>query len=259
MIKSLVLGAAAIFFGLFMVYCSSATPSKLALDYEKTEVSVSDYLGVFSDEESDALIGIMEEFQGKTGITPVLYTTGNEDWIVHYSSLENYAYDVYVNNFEDERHWLLVYTADSNQGAGEFSNWYWESMAGDDTSEIIDEKTADSFGSVVQKELTAATRYSTSDAFYDGFQKILPDIMGRRVDGEGVFLGILFAGSGLFTFLRVLTASATAKQQSKAVKMDDATAQVQEDVCEYCKGIYVHGLHTSCPHCGAPIQKAGSA
>ncbi|MCR5100195.1 MAG: hypothetical protein K6B41_02425, partial [Butyrivibrio sp.] len=46
--------------------------------------------------------------------------------------------------------------------------------------------------------------------------------------------------------------AAIEKAQSKGIKVEESDF---EDTCEYCGGIYIHGKHDSCPHCGAPIKQ----
>ncbi|MBR1930030.1 MAG: hypothetical protein IJ833_00950 [Lachnospiraceae bacterium] len=45
------------------------------------------------------------------------------------------------------------------------------------------------------------------------------------------------------------------KRAKESVEIS-AHEQYIEDKCEYCDGVYVHGLHLICPHCGAPIRPA---
>ena len=82
-------------------------PQRLSTDYD-TSLVISDYINVFSD--TKALENSMMAFYDETGITPAVFTVYNEDWQDNYSSLENYSYDLYVNAFDDEKHWLIVYS-----------------------------------------------------------------------------------------------------------------------------------------------------
>ena len=46
--------------------------------------------------------------------------------------------------------------------------------------------------------------------------------------------------------------SNTSKHYSQAVECPETF--VDQEACEYCGGIYIVGLNTSCPHCGAPVK-----
>ena len=41
-----------------------------------------------------------------------------------------------------------------------------------------------------------------------------------------------------------------------SLKYSQDKGKVLEDTCEYCGGVYVHGIHLRCPHCGAAVKPA---
>ena len=69
------------------------------LQGEKYEILIEDGLDVLSSQEEDRLYQVFEEFQRKTGITPAFISAQNAEWKGFYSSMEKYAYDLYVNQF----------------------------------------------------------------------------------------------------------------------------------------------------------------
>lgn len=237
--------------GILAIGGEFSPPVKLELNYEDTELLVADTADILSAEETDRLYSVFAEFQDTTGITPALLTVHNEDWQGKYTSLENYAYDAYVNRFKDERHWLMVYS-EPEQPDPSFVEWYWEGMQGDDTDRIITEQVADKMNSAVHKYLTMNS-YTVGDAFAQGFSDILPGIMEGSVDPSTVaaFFMVIILPCG-FAVFRIVSAILS-RGRAEAVRCQTDQGKVLEDKCGYCGGVYVHGLHESCPHCGAPI------
>lgn len=231
-------------------YWSVITPDKLEMDYD-TQIIIADNIDVMTGEEESDLTSKLREFQEITGITPAILTVNNKEWKPYYDSLEKFAYDYYVNAFSDECHWLIVYSTD---GGSEFEDWYWEGMQGDYTDNIISSEVSDHFNEVMQKEVTARARYTVKDAIYDSFSSILPGIMDKRIDWENFIITIIFGIIMIGVCISYIFDIINAKKRSDSYVCKTAEEDPLEDTCEYCGGVYVHGIHISCPHCGAPIK-----
>ena len=163
-------------------------PQRLSTDYD-TSLVISDYINVLGD--TKALENSMMNFYDETGITPAVFTVYNEDW-QNYSSLENYSYDLYVNAFDDEKHWLIVYSQPQEPDEN-FNDWYWEGMQGDDTSDILTSAKADGFNSDLQRYLTDKS-ISVADAISRAFDNLTPKIMKKSVDTSMLFPFLFFGG-----------------------------------------------------------------
>ena len=222
-------------------------------------VAVQDTVSVLDDADEQRLTQVFAEFTDKTGIVPELITVGNDEWQGSYDSLKNYAYDLYVNAFPDEKHWLLVYSTDGDEY---FERWYWEGMQGDETDLILTPSVTDAFNDCVQKALTARSRYTIGQAFQEGFRLLLSkNLLGLKFDFGAVIpfcvmLLVLFLSIGL-PYLAALVGNIrllTANKGKQVYRVQTSTGQVQEDTCEYCQGMFLHGVHLSCPHCGAPVR-----
>ena len=224
-------------------------PKPLSADYDTTIV-IDDTLGVFSDNEKTELLQTLTEFQDITGITVAIKTIPNSEWSQHYETIGDYAYDYYVNSFSDEKHWLLVY---STEKTDDFDDWYWEGMQGDLTDPVLTSEQARAFNKTVQKALTNTKDYTVATAFIAGFDAIMPSIMNASINKVvAITLGIVELLCIIPCFIVMIYGATTVKYDgSIRCKTDDT---VIEDTCEYCGGVYVHGLHNSCPHCGAPIK-----
>lgn len=222
-------------------------PIKLKQDYNGSIV-IEDKISVIEDEAK--LRDSLSAFYDKTGISPAVITVYNEDWQNNYSNLENYAYDLYVNKFADEKHWLIVYS-EPVQGDGSFNNWYWEGMQGDDTDPIITEKLAGSFTNNLHKLLLANSRYTVSEAIQEAFNKLTPTIMNSSMDLSALGMAVLVMTFICFHAYFMVGFNPKGKKYRTAMK---CPTTVKEDICEYCNGVYVIGTCISCPHCGAPVK-----
>ena len=231
-------------------------PKKLVMDYN-SEVIIEDGINVLTSGEETELYEDLITFRDKTGITPAIITVDNREWKGYYNDLENYAYDRYVNMFPDEKHWLIVYSSDLATG---FEEWYFEGMQGDDTDGILTEKLTDEFNEIVNQCLTARTRYSVKEAFTEGFNYVSENGMKTSADPELLLFMILHSSIGLGIPLAMLILFLNQKKdpdeklKENATLCPSATDALMEDTCEYCNGVYIHGIHTSCPHCGAAIK-----
>ena len=227
-------------------------PKKLAADYD-TAIVVRDEINVLGDTEK--LKRSLEAFFNKTGITPAVFTVHNEEWQNTYDGLENYAYDLYVNAFSDEKHWLIVYSEPENPDPS-FNDWYWEGMQGDDTSEILTSGKADKFGSKLQRSLTDKS-VSVSDAISLSFDYLTPDIMYKSVDPVIVIVLLVFIGFiVIHAFFMIFYDPNRKYRNAQEIPLETpAPTPQQNETCPYCGASYASGQER-CPNCQALIGVA---
>ncbi len=107
-------GAALVFFTIG----SMLPPKPLTQDYISNGIYIEDNAYVLDDnvlsDDMTELNESLRKFKELTGIEPHIITVYDSDWENHYNSLENYAYDLYVNRFSDEKHFLIVYSEPEN-------------------------------------------------------------------------------------------------------------------------------------------------
>ena len=116
-----------------------------------TAIVIKDEINVL---KSDALDPVLEPFLKKTNVTPAVITVSNETWQRNYSNLEDYAFDRYLAEFNDEMHWLIVYSQPKDAGNNvRETDWYWEGMQGNDTDSVLNEKVTSAFRYTFQQEL----------------------------------------------------------------------------------------------------------
>ena len=231
-------------------------PRKLKTNDYDTSIVIRDEADVLSGAEEIRLRHSLLDFYEETGITPAVFTVNNEDWEDDYSNLEKYAYDLYVDAFEDEKHWLIVYSEPEDPDP-DFNDWYWEGMQGDYTDGILNTRYTNRFNKLLQKELLKRNKYTVGEAITDAFDDLTPVIMTKYFDWltpvllDAIFLPIF----GVAILSSVLDMKKNQKMLN-AVKVP-VNEVVEQEKCIYCGGVYIKGHHQACPHCGAQVEESG--
>jgi len=178
-------------FGFAMLFAIvSDRPQKLKADYPDQDQYVYDNIDVIADDE--ALTEQLKEFQDVTGICPVVYTFHNSDWEESSSDLEDFTFEVYVTDYSDEKHFVVVYSVPSNRSY-DFS---WEAVQGDDTDNIITESFFEKFGRQLNDDLDDGVE--VGKAMTDAFERAT-ELADRSINPTP-------ARRGMRTFLSFLPA-----------------------------------------------------
>ncbi len=222
--------------------------------YSDNDIIIRDKLGLFDEDEEDDIYDALENFQDITGVTPYILTIENSEWKKHYSSLENYAYDKYLELFDDEMHWLIVYSSDGDK---DWEDWYWEGMQGNDTDPVLTTYNTNVFNKAFHKYISDKD-YSVADALIKSLDKMEDGMFERHFNLGPLIGGTLGLGFHAAIMFIGIWASfmSTAKTEKIAFELPEADKKYQEDKCEYCGGMFIHGIHISCPHCGGALPPA---
>ena len=103
-----ILGSAvSLLFGIMLLAMCYDKPQKMDTS-PSYSCEIVDCAGVIDD--ADMVQSAIDDFYDETGIPVEVMTVNNEDWQGSYSKLEDFAYDMYVTEFDDEEHWLVVYS-----------------------------------------------------------------------------------------------------------------------------------------------------
>lgn len=242
--------------GIFTATQVVEIPKPLTTHYEKN-VDVVDVTDRFTDAEEQELYAELTEFYNQTGIPVTIDTEANQYWQGSYNSLENYAYDLYVNHYSDEDHWLIVYSDDlSDRQTAEFNDWYFEGMQGYNTDGILTTSVTDKFNQNLNKQLLIKNN-TTSQAFIIAFEELNKSVMKPHIVTEGILFTVFW---NVFTIIHFSIMMFATGKNSKKYKDyiacpddDEEVAKKKEIRCEYCNGVYYRGTVTSCPHCGAAL------
>ena len=211
---------------LFTVFGFNSLPQKVKLDYN-TEIIINDSARLLSDTEEADMEKAFRSFQEKTGVTPAFYTINIKELNTTGVTLHKYAYDLYVRTFADEKHWLVDLE-------NEFTKQMQSNLQNDSKSlsaSVID--TFDQIGNKAGK------------------------ISGKKIPT----LLLAFGGGGLFLVTAATKIISTVRQKPEDdPKINSMQCPTAEDEpvtakCQYCGGKFVAGVHTTCPHCGAPIEE----
>jgi len=268
MFKWLNLAMLVMLIGTFIYY--SVGVGKINADYNKRIVIV-DSAAVFSD--TAELEKSLANFLEVTGVCPSVMTVNNEDWQSYYDALENYAYDLYVNSFDDEYHWLIVYSQPKNPDEN-FNDWYFEGMQGDKVGRVVTSTMAATMVDDLQRGFTK-TSVSPEQAVADAFDNAADywaDISSPTFEGSTSIL-IAIIPFAVLAALPILLLRLLKKRVSKKYsgyvldkgknsgeEIPDAQTQIhvaaasRQRNCEYCGSLYHVGQDNFCPQCGAPIS-----
>lgn len=220
-----------------------------------TTIDIDDNLGVLGD--TTALMQSLENFKEETGIIPAVVTVDKSEWYDEYPSLEQFAYNWYTYNYSDEKHWLIIYSADLTAD-DRFGDWYWEAMQGSYTDSILSYEVTSEFTSMLHQRLTASNSYTTAEAIASSIDDISEGLMGLNMDWLKLAGGVLSitAGAVIIVISKKLKQKEKEKygeyQEVKNVQMGANNVPL-EDICAYCDGVYAVGTVYNCPHCGAAI------
>lgn len=228
-----------------------------------TKMNVNDTCRIIDNAEilgeSDEMLleGSLNLFQDKTGIPVYFLTEPNDRWNSRYNTLTDFAFDWYVNNISDERHWLIVYTTDNNL---EFEDWYFEGMQGDETDPIINHNITAQFNKEVQKNLLDRKDYSVGMAFSKAFDDLQPNLMKMTIIKEDLAMRLVWLGFTTIHCLIMVSGFSRAGKSRKKMSYAESRKYIkcpehfEEKLCDYCGTPYVLGTIRKCPSCGAPLR-----
>ena len=219
---------------------------------KRPEYLIEDDLDVIEDEK--ALKKSMKNFYETTGVVPAVITVENSEWKADYSNMEQYAYDQYVNRFHSaEVYVLIVYSSETKDDG--FDDWHYEIMLGDDTEHIFTDKRTREFNEALNKRFLERSKYSVDDAIAKTLDEYRPKVMKTSYDFTSMVIWVvvffIFAACGA-PFLIVGLKPEKIPEEYKTAQLCNLNVVYQE-ACNYCGGVYIIGMHTSCPYCGAPV------
>lgn len=242
--------------GIFMGTHAVHEPQKMSVPYAPS-VEIVDNTYDVSREEQALIKRSASSLYEATGVPICVVFDRNTVWKTNYTSLENYAYDLYVNKYADEDHWLIVYTDNgvNRQDPDNFSNWYFEGMQGDNTDPYLPERITSQFDDDLNRALTDKNN-STGEAFSIAFTNMKENAEKTFVDYEMVTMSVIWNLFVVFHMFMMFFWDPH-RRYRKYMSCGNDTAEIarsKEVRCSYCGGVYYKGTVTSCPHCGAPLE-----
>ena len=190
--------------GIFFCFLMSPIPQKIALP-ANSQVQVVDDAGVIGDKSE--LETTLQNFQDKTGITVMVYLTNEETWSAEFDTLKAYAKSCYLNKFEDEKHWVVVYS-DGTDGIT------IASCRGVGTSKLLKDKYVENFEIQLKKYLYNKSAYTAEQAFAKAFDETATNAMKVNAGGI-VFLCILFGWAVITSIVLIIVNKEKWKEKHK--------------------------------------------
>lgn len=177
---------------------------------------VHDESGLFSGSDINYLNESLEKFYKETGIQPFVYVVSYDDVPdvfkpVNKNNLHDYAYDIYLDTFNDEGHCLILYALNVEDDSG-----IWIEMTGDDAQTVFND---DDF-KVFQKDLTAKLKVEDCNraiAIADTFTENIDTVM-KLGTHEKIILWFIVNG---FILIFVVVILATVRSVKVAKQVND--------------------------------------
>ena len=215
------------------------------------KILIEDNADVISKSEEKELKNALKAFFKETGIVPAVVTINNDEWEGEGNDFTSVAYNAYVTRFNDEKHWLILYSEPAEPDRT-FNDWYWEGMQGDDTDDILTIKKTERFTEDLHTNFLN-NRISVGEAITMSFEKLTPVVMKSEINFFGLFFAIASSAGLVWFTIYIFDIHPIRKSILKKAFKCKNDKEPQE-VCEYCGGTYLIGYHTSCPFCGAAVK-----
>ena len=196
----LLYGGLIIFFIVLAAFLiSSAVPKKMSKIYiSPTSSYYEDNAGIVTN--ANELNSEFNSFYELTGVQPYLYTIKAENFPKQYGAitkytLEDFAYDLYIDQFSDEGHWLIVFVKYENS-----PYFGWVDMAGDYTQNIINDTFFNKFQKDMQRYLNTASQDGASITYCDAIITSFKNSedyafdMSSQARGQIIMYSFIFGG-----------------------------------------------------------------
>ncbi len=235
---------AAIFVFVFSQY---RNPKKLNTTFTTNDIVITDTNNIIDDESKTKLNNTLEIFLDKTGIAPAVIFISNDEWKTTYSSLEKYAYHEYVKLFNDEDHWLIVYSSDKDRVD---ANWSFEGMQGDNTDSILSERITDNFNNEIYNSLK--TKNSPFESINKAFSNLNETVMESGFYTSAIVV-VIYVAIEIAVIFGIVGSIKGLLKMSKYSNAVEVKADSKIARCELCGTEYIVGVVTRCPKCKASL------
>ena len=252
---------------LIFIFLSFKNVIPIATKNYNHNIVITDDADVIADEWE--LRDSLDRFMDKTGVTPSVVTIYDD--MLEGRTLEEYATDRYTREFDDEMHWLIVYSKPKVYTSTGFVDWKWQGMQGDDTNPILKEHEIQKFNNYLHNLLMDENRnvgtsiaesfdYLTSNI--SRFSKFSSLALPLFMLGFILFHAYLSLGFNELKYRKAVPApeegidddndGAYDEFEIKGNTTNTASAK-NETMCPYCGGYFSSNLNR-CPHCNARMS-----
>lgn len=194
---------------------------------------VVDEADFLTDSEEQELNQVLHAYYEKTGINPCVYLVEPQAWKHQYANLENFGFAYFYSAFQDEKHYLVVYSDEVKENG--WHDWYYETIVGDDTTKALGPMGEEYMNNKLQSSLK---KMELKDALVYSFER-LTTYSGRFHIHPRIFMVI-----GILIILVGGAAFAMIKQfidETDEYRYSLGHADTVKNPLEY---------HMICPQCG---------
>lgn len=217
-------------------------------------VYVRDEADFLNDREEEQLNEVLDRYYRETGINPCIYLIDKADWNGKYTSLENFGLSEYYRLFQDETHYLVVYSDEVREDG--WHDWAFETIVGDDTTKALGTEREDFMSDKLYKEFNR-NEDNLCEAFVVSFEALIAD-SGKVKFNPGVMVVILlFSVFLVFILIAVVSDYLNRRDEYKYSQLySDSIKNPAEYImaCPEC-GTKNTELSDICPGCGAPLKR----
>lgn len=247
-------------------------PSTMKTSYTPT-VLVMDEEDMISDSDEKLVEKGAEAVYDATGVPVCVRFESNDVWDgsdKEYVSLQGYAFDTYLNMYNDEDHWLIIYTDNSKAltDANARLDWYFEGMQGDNTDKYLPEKVTSKFNTNLYNALSMHDG-NIGQSFEESFESLAKDAKRPFINKENLPFALFWNLFLIFHMYFMVFHNSNRKYKNYVLCSDDeyesetksGFGSEEESVadssgmlgltrCPHCGHVYRKGSVMACPKCG---------
>ena len=244
-VSIVILAIVALLFGLLsfnLVKKGTSDDAYVIKGNDSYSIIIKDSNNLLEDKES-LKIGL-EQVQKQSGTVLSVMAVTKDEWSSRYDSLEDYAYELYVNNFTDEDHYLIVYSV----VADNTDIYAFETIVGDNYSSYIDYDVEDNFSRQISRNLESGENITT--AILDATNYLSSAVQeGVKEDRSSAkVIGIVLGVIALISIIGAVFKFIDTNKQSEYVRVDKDNEQGMN--CPYCGERLLTNKLSKCPFCG---------
>lgn len=226
-----------------LVFVTIRAPQKLV----STEKEFSAYPSIMDNaqiiNEPNVLADSIAQFFEKTGIIVTVATVDESAWKNNYDSFYPFVNELYLKSFNDENHWLIACSVSQK-------NVSLETYRGIEADKLLTQaqNKMEKFWEILNK-YRQADRSDIGKAISSTLNDFPKTVMHKYLPTPAFIVYAIL----LFAIIAVYRSICEKEKLYKNAKLCPEDFSTEEE-CTYCGGTYIIGVHTSCPHCGAPIK-----
>ena len=256
--------------GAFLSANAIHIPSTMKTSYTPT-VLVMDEEDMISDSDEKSVEKGAEAVYKATGVPVCVRFESNDAWGGTYTSLEDYAYDTYLNMYNDEDHWLIIYTDNSKALADTNArlDWYFEGMQGDNTDKYLPGQITSKFNTNLYNALSMHNG-NIGQSFEESFESLAKDSKRVFINKSSAPFALFWDIFVIFHMFFMVFHNPNRKYKnyvlcdndeeyenenksdwdSEEESATDSNGMFALTRCPHCGHVYRKGSVMACPKCG---------